>query len=63
MALTQKPHEGDRWVGGGGGGGWEFPSSERLGMLVRINIGMKLPNKTNLAWLILGENLKISYVL
>ena len=21
MALTQKPHEGDRWVGRGGGGG------------------------------------------
>ena len=63
MALTQKPHEGDRWVGGGGGWGWEFPSSERSGMLVRINIGMKLPNKTNPAWLILGENLKISYVL
>ena len=66
MALTQKPHEGDRWVGGGvggGGGGWEFPSSERSGMLVRINIGMKLPNKTNPALLILGENLKISYVL
>ena len=48
---------------GGGGWGWEFPSSERSGMLVRINIGMKLPNKTNPAWLILGENLKISYVL
>ena len=65
MALTQKPHEGERWVGRGGGGGWgwEFPSSERSGMLVRINIGMKLPNKTNPAWLILGENLKISYVL
>ena len=64
MALTQKPHEGDRWVGRGGGGwGWEFPSSERSGMLVRINIGMKLPNKTNPVWLILGENLKISFVL
>ena len=63
MALTQKPHEGERWVGRGGGVRWEFPSSERSGMLVRINIGMKLPNKTNPAWLILGENLKISYVL
>ena len=65
MALTEKPHEGERWVGRGGGvRDGNFPLPEKgSGMLVRTKIGMKLPNKTNLAWLILGENLKISFVL
>lgn len=64
MALTQKPHEGERWVGRGGGVGMGiFLPVKGSGMLVRIKIGMKLPNKTNLAWLILGKNLKISYLL
>ena len=60
MALTQKPHEGGRWVGEAGDG--NFPSSERVRNAYQ-KIGMKLPNKTNLAWLILEKNLKISYLL
>ena len=60
MTLTQKPHEGGGWVGerGGGVGMGISLSVKGSGMLVRIKIGMKLPN---LAWLILRENLKISY--
>lgn len=53
----------DEWVRGEGVGmGMSLPV-RGSGMLVRIKIGMKLPNKANLSWLILGKNLKISCVL